>query len=240
MVTTSAAMMPAVEDARQARDELLHAKAQGLRHAQYGGHHGHHMAQGPGHPLVKERREPGADRQGQASTVRAATQRQANNRVGRPGRKAPVCERPDAGVAHVAQVAGLGERLDGGQVFGEVVHRLGGGEGQHANADADANANADADADPNLIENHEKFENSGLSSRNPSFRRPETGQVASARHEMTKKATAYTYQKPNESRVVLLILLRKVLESFGKTMAQRMSAATKSLAVIVTCVVKPR
>ena len=47
------------------------------------------------------------------------------------------------------------------------------------------------------------------------------------------------YQKPNDARMVLLMSPKKLLERFGKIMAQRMSAAISTLAVIVISLAKP-
>lgn len=89
------------------------------------------------------------------------------------------------------------------------------------------------------MENHEKFENSGMSYFVPSFNLPADGQMARAIQTITNNVTVQMYHAPKEERMNLLMPFRTAPDCSGNAMAQTTNAAISILDVIVTIWLKP-
>ena len=92
---------------------------------------------------------------------------------------------------------------------------------------------------PNIMENHEKLENSGLSSGRPSFVLPTDGHKASARHTTIKNDIAYMYQAPVFASIVERIAFSALPAASDQTAAHITSNPIRTFEPTVTMVLKP-
>ena len=92
----------------------------------------------------------------------------------------------------------------------------------------------------NIIENHEKFENSGFSPGCPKLSRPAAGQSAKPIHTITKRATTQMYQAAKLARIKEFQSPSNLPAWTGQKIAQTTSALIMILLTTVTSTLKPR
>ena len=92
---------------------------------------------------------------------------------------------------------------------------------------------------PNIMENHEKLENSGFSPTCPKLSLPAVGQMASPRHTMMKNATVQMYQAAKFARITVFYAPKTSPAHSGQTIAQTTRHEIMILLITVTLTLNP-